>query len=328
VQPPRPDPAVAATRVAVRRSLADLEAGALVLVACSGGPDSLALAAATAFVARRAGLRAGAVVVDHRLQPGSAEVAASAAGQCADLGLDPAEVVAVDVVGQGGPEASARAARYRALDAAAQHHGAGAVLLAHTLDDQAEQVLLGLARGSGGRSLAGMPASREGYRRPFLQVERSVVQRCLAALDLHAWQDPSNADVSLTRSRVRHRVLPVLEAELGPGVARALARTADQLREDAEVLEALAAQVLADSSTAQGLDVRTLCQQPAALRRRTLRLALLRAGAPAGSLSRAHVLAVDALLTRWRGQGAVHLPGGVRARRASGMLVLVTIPSR
>jgi len=319
---------VAATRVAVRRSLVDLEAGARVLVACSGGPDSLALAAATTFVARRAGLGAGAVVVDHRLQPGSADVAASAARQCADLGLDPAEVVAVDVPSRGGPEASARTARYQALDAAAQRHGARAVLLGHTLDDQAEQVLLGLARGSGGRSLAGMPARREGYRRPFLELERSVLLRCLAALDLHAWQDPSNADPSLTRSRVRHRVLPVLEAELGPGVARALARTADQLREDAEVLEALAAQLLSGASTTQGLDVGSLCLQPAGLRRRALRLALLRAGAPAGSLSRAHVLAVDALLTRWSGQGAVHLPGGVRAHRASGMLVLVTIPSR
>ena len=172
-----PDPAVAATRLAVRQHLADLPAGATVLVACSGGTDSVALAAALAFEAERAGIRAGAVVVDHALQPGSAQVAAQAAQRLSSLGLDPVDVVTVEVTASGdGPEAAAREARYAALEAAADRHRAVAVLLGHTRDDQAEQVLLGLARGSGTRSLAGMPASRSAvscWQRGTLTLRRS-----------------------------------------------------------------------------------------------------------------------------------------------------------
>jgi tRNA(Ile)-lysidine synthase len=328
-----PPPAVAATRSAVRAALAALltdpaadgAAGpVLVLVACSGGPDSLALAAATASEASRSRgrVRAGAVVVDHDLQAGSGAVAAGAATACRGLGLDPVEVVRVRVGADGtGPEAAARTARYAALDAAAARHGAVAVLLGHTLDDQAEQVLLGLARGSGARSLAGMPASRGVYRRPLLGLARATVRAGLDGLGLPAHEDPANADPSTARARVRHRVLPVLEAELGPGVAAALARTADLLREDADALDAeveRAADVLGPPGAP--VDVRALAARPDAVRRRVLRAALVAAGCPAGSLTRAHVLAVDALVTAWRGQGPVALPGGVEAWRSSGML--------
>ncbi|HEY8720806.1 tRNA lysidine(34) synthetase TilS, partial [Pengzhenrongella sp.] len=182
-----PAPAVAAARLAVRADLADLPDGALVLVACSGGPDSLALAAATAFVAPRAGLRAGAVVVDHGLQRGSARVADDAATACRVLGLAPVRVVRVDVGARGGPEAAARTARYDALEAAAVELGAAAVLLGHTLDDQAETVLLGLARGSGARSLAGMPARRGSLRRPLLGLRRADTLAVCAALGLEPW---------------------------------------------------------------------------------------------------------------------------------------------
>jgi tRNA(Ile)-lysidine synthase len=151
---PRLTPAIADLRRAVR---AALPAEGLVLVALSGGPDSLALAAATAFEA--AG-RAGAVIVDHGLQAGSAAIAEAAAEQARSLQLDPVIVVAVTVGADGGPEAAARAARYRALSEAAASLGASAVLLGHTLDDQAETVLLGLARGSGATSLQGMRACR------------------------------------------------------------------------------------------------------------------------------------------------------------------------
>ncbi len=163
-----PSAAVAEVRNAVRTCLSDLAAGELVLAACSGGADSLALAAALAFVAPRAGLRGGGVTVDHGLQEGSAERAADLAALLGQLGLDPVRAVAVTVARQAGPEAAARTARYEALGRTAREHEAAAVLLGHTLDDQAETVLLGLARGSGGRSLAGMPARRDPYRRPLL----------------------------------------------------------------------------------------------------------------------------------------------------------------
>ncbi len=234
-------PPVAAVRNAVRASLAGLAPGDLVLAACSGGQDSLALAAALAFVAPRAGLRAGAVTVDHGLQEGSAERAAEVALTLRGLGLDPVRTATVTVAGPGGPEAAARAARYAALEETAADVGAVAVLLGHTLDDQAETVLLGLARGSGPRSLAGMPPRRGLFVRPLLGVRRSVTAAACAALGLPAWSDPHNADRRFARVRVRLDALPALEAALGPGVAEALARTADQLRDDAEVLEKIAA---------------------------------------------------------------------------------------
>jgi len=171
-----PGAAVAEVRHAVRTCLSDLTAGDLVLVACSGGADSLALAAAAAFVAPRLGLRAGGVTVDHGLQPGSAERAGEVTALLSALGLDPAQSRAVTVpASAAGPEAAARQARYAALDEAAHEHDAVAVLLGHTLDDQAETVLLGLARGSGGRSLAGMPARRGQYRRPLLALRRTAI---------------------------------------------------------------------------------------------------------------------------------------------------------
>ncbi|MFP5335319.1 MAG: tRNA lysidine(34) synthetase TilS [Actinomycetes bacterium] len=312
-----PHPAVAATRTAVRRSVADVPPGSRLVVACSGGADSLALAAATAFVAPRVGLAARAVVVDHGLQPGSAEVAQRAATVCEGLGL-PAEVVRVEVVAAGhGPEAAARDARYAALAAAAD---GVPVLLGHTLDDQAEQVLLGLARGSGARSLAGMPPRRGIFRRPLLTLPRDVTRQACTALGLDVWHDPANDDEAFARSRVRTRVLPVLEAELGPGLAAALARTADQLREDADALDALAADLLGGARQDADLDVAALAAAPAAVRSRAVRRWLLDAGAPAGSLSREHVLRCLALVEDWHGQGPVHLPGRVVVERRCGRL--------
>jgi hypothetical protein len=234
--------------------------------------------------------------------------------------------------GVGGPEAAARTARYAALDAAAARHDARAVLLGHTLHDQAETVLLGLARGSGTRSLAGMPARRGLLRRPLLALPRETTALACADLDLPVWHDPANADPAYARSRLR-ALLPQLEATLGPGLAQALARTADLAREDAEALEAQAEALLTSAVTMQkcvdhaeplppGLDVDVLAAAPAAVRRRALLAAARRAGSPAGALGRRHALALDALVVRWHGQGAVHLPGGVNGRRAYGRLVL------
>lgn len=327
-----PHPRVAAARSAVTAAVADLPDDALVLVACSGGTDSLALAAAAAFAVPRTGRRAGAVVVDHGLQPGSDEVAHRAAAQCRALGLDPVAVVRVDATGPGGPEAAARTARYAALEAETARLGAAAVLLGHTLDDQAETVLLGLARGSGARALAGMPRVRGVLRRPLLGLTRTDTAAVCAELGLDPWHDPTNrgAPGDPLRSRVRAEVLPVLERVLGPGVAHALARTADQLREDADALDGHAEAALGTALRPGGpvqagrvvVDVAALEGVPDAVRRRALRRAAVAAGAPAGSLTRTHVLAMDRLLTHWHGQGPVALPGRLVARRACGTLVV------
>ncbi|ROQ37198.1 tRNA(Ile)-lysidine synthase [Frondihabitans sp. PhB188] len=345
--PPRPrlTPAIADVRRAVRDVLASLEitgapelrgpAEADVLVALSGGPDSLALAAATAFEAPRVGsssrergaagsdfdldggLRAGAVVVDHGLQPGSADVAAAAAAQAEALGLAPVIVVRVEVGTEGGPEAAARAARYAALEQAARDTGARGVLLGHTLDDQAETVLLGLARGSGPSSLSGMESRTGLWLRPLLGLRRSATEGFCADSGLAPWHDPQNDDPAFTRVRVRRTLLPLLEQELGPGIVEALGRTADQLREDSAALDHFAeeqAEDLADHAEAGiSLTVSGLAANPPALRQRLIRLAV--EGEFAISLSRSQTLEVARLVTDWHGQGAVHLPGVTVVRR-------------
>jgi tRNA(Ile)-lysidine synthase len=307
------DPAVAATRVAVRTALteAGLDAGDLVLVAVSGGADSLALASATAAEAPGSGLRAGAVTVDHRLQPGSAQRAGDVARRCSELGLDPVELATVTVGTDGGPEAAARDARYAAIDEAATRRGATAVLLGHTLDDQAETVLLGLARGSGARSLAGMPSRRGRLLRPFLGVRRDTTAAACRALGLTPWDDPHNSDPAFARARARATALPALEETLGPGVADALARSASLLRDDADALDGWA-----ERESAGPLDVKRLAALPAAIRTRVLRRAAIAAGATGGELTVGQVRDIERLVTSWRGQGPVSLPGGLVALRS------------
>lgn len=310
----RPAGPVAELRVAVRHALrAHVRAGEPVTVACSGGADSLALAAAVAFEAPKQDLRAGAVTVDHGLQPGSDQRAEQLAGRLRGLGLDPVVTATVSVAGAGGggPENRARDARYAALGAV---RDGGWVLLGHTQDDQAESVLLGLGRGSGPRSIAGMSRSDHPWLRPLLGVRRSSTRAACAAQGLDVWDDPHNTDPAFTRVRLRHEVIPLLEDVLQDGVVAALARTADLLREDGDVLDALSAAVpLADPP-----QVGPLAALPAALRRRVLRRWL----APAGPVTSAHLHAVDALVTDWHGQGAVALPGGWAASRVSGRLHL------
>jgi len=294
----------------------------LVLVALSGGPDSLALAAAVAFEAPRAALRAGAVIVDHGLQSGSAQVAARAAEQAAELGLSPVLVERVQVSGRGGPESGARDARYAAFERAVADSGSVAILLGHTLDDQAETVLLGLARGSGAASLQGMAPVRGPYLRPLLGIRRSTTVQACEDAGLTPWTDPQNADRTFTRVRVREIVLPMLERELGPGVAEALVRTAEQLREDAEALDAFAdelAEDLAEHAEAGiSLDVPALAANPPALRQRLIRLAVSSEFGVA--LTRQQTLEVARLVTDWHGQEGVDLPG-VRVVRREGRVV-------
>lgn len=311
-----------ATLAVVRAVAAALgPSDAALLVACSGGPDSLALAAGTLHVARERRLPYAAVVVDHGLQDGSAAVAQAARAALDALGYVDAAVVRVEVVDDGtGPEGAAREARHTALEREAAARGA-TLLLGHTRDDQAETVLLGLARGSGARSMAGM-AGRGGGRlrpllRPLLDLPRATTHACCAELGLVPWSDPHNVDPAYARVRVRERVLPVLEAELGPGVAAALSRSAGLLRADADLLDKLAAQARPGVERDGGLDCAGLAGLPLALRTRVLRDWLR--GAGAHDVGADHVAAVDALVTAWRGQGAAHLPG-VRVARTDGVL--------
>jgi tRNA(Ile)-lysidine synthase len=309
------DPAVAAGRTVVGAALADLGAGSRIVIGVSGGADSLALAAVTAFVARREALELAAVVVDHGLQDDSAQVAEHAAAQLASLDV-PAEVHRVEVGHAGGPEAAARTARRAAL----QSTGADAVLLAHTLDDQAETVLLGLGRGSGPRSIAGMAARDGVWRRPFLTLRRADTERICRAHGLDWWTDPHNSDPAFRRVRVRREVMPLLEDVLGGGVAEALARTADQLRADGTHLDDLA-----DGVTSPN-DVAVLAALPSALRSRVLRRLALAAGADAAALSAAHLAQLDRLVTDWRGQRRIELPGGVSAARTGASLTFADTP--
>ncbi|HVV12327.1 tRNA lysidine(34) synthetase TilS [Amycolatopsis sp.] len=282
-------------------------------VAVSGGADSLALAEASAYVARKTGVRVRALVVDHGLQEGSADVAAQAAAQARELGVDAAEVLTVEVTGAGGMEAAARRARYAALSSA----DAGLVLLGHTRDDQAETVLLGLGRGSGPRSIAGMKPFDPPWGRPLLDVPRSATRQACAELGVRPWEDPHNSDPRFRRSRLRAEVLPLLEDVLSGGVAAALARTAAQLREDVETLDELAEGLRGTEDT---LDAKALAGVPAALRRRVLRRWLLDAGAC--DLTDAHLRSVDDLVGKWRGQGGVWLPGSLVVERTHGRLAM------
>jgi tRNA(Ile)-lysidine synthase len=320
-----PHPAVADVRRAVRLSLGDLPPGGLVLVACSGGADSLALAAALGFTAPRMGLKAGLVTVDHGLQDGSATRALDVVRLAPSLDLEPAEALTVTVGRAGGPEAAARDARYGALAEAAHRLGAATVLLGHTMNDQAETVLLRLARGSGSRSLSGMPEVSGVYRRPLLGLSRTRTREACAALGLRPWDDPHNIDSAYTRVRVRHDVLPVLETALGPGVTEALARTARLCRDDADALDAWADAVYAASAGPDGsLEVSALEEVPGAVRRRVIRRAAVSAGASASALGAVHIEEVERLISEWRGQKAVHLPGGVGAVRRYGTLIFAT----
>ncbi|NMH93750.1 tRNA lysidine(34) synthetase TilS [Pseudonocardia bannensis] len=318
MRPARPDPAVAEIRRAVRAALRELPPAAReapLLVACSGGADSLALTVAAHDVCPG---RVHAAIVDHGLQDGSGRRSAEVAALLTGRGIR-ATVHPVTVTGPGGVEAAARRARYAALTAARRHPDTP-VLLGHTLDDQAETVLLGLGRGSGARSIAGMRSWDAPWLRPLLGVRRAVTRAACRAGELPVWDDPHNADPRFTRVRLRQEVLPLLEDVLAGGVGEALARTAAQLREDGDALDAWAARLLAAARDGDALLVEPLTPAPSAVRRRVLRSWLLAEGVR--ELTDGHLRSADALLGRWRGQGPVALPGRLDLARDHGRLLV------
>ena len=317
--------ATVAIRNAVKPHLARLEAGDAVLVAVSGGADSLALASAILTESKECAITPIAVTIDHQLQSGSGAQAEKVIEQLKERGYGKVICKKVVVTTESGLEAGARDARYQALSACASQEKATKVFLGHTRDDQAETVLLGLARGSGTRSLSGMAVENGIYCRPLLQITRAETVAACKELGVVPWNDPHNGNTEFSRVRVRTEVLPIMEEKLGPGIAAALSRSASILRDDADALDAIAEVEISRSDLAN-LGCKELEALPRAIRSRVLRAALYAAGAPSGSITADHLAGVEALVTSWHGQGAISLPGGVKVERISGRLSLLAQP--
>ena len=311
--------AIVELRSAVRPLLEKLSAGDRILVAVSGGADSLALAGALLAEAKEFLVTRIGVTIDHQLQDGSDIQARKVVNQLERIGYSEVISQQVTVDQSSGLESGARDARYAALHSIAKERGAIQIFLGHTRDDQAESVLLGLARGSGARSLSGMATVNGKIIRPLLSVTRVVTEQACKDFGLDAWSDPHNFNAEFSRVRVRTQVLPMMEKEIGPGIAEALVRTASLLRDDADALDELA------DHSAQGhdlasLEIEFLADLPKAIRTRLIRRAIYAQGAPMGSVTADHVSAVEALVTSWHGQGEISLPGGVKVARISGRL--------
>jgi tRNA(Ile)-lysidine synthase len=312
--------AVPAVRNAVSTWLENFEAGDTILVAVSGGADSLALAHALSIEAKKFVISVIGVTIDHQLQGQSGAQAEKVQMQLKEFGLNCIiKKVSVDL--QDGLEASARKSRYEGLQEVAKEKNAVAVFLGHTRDDQAETVLLGLARGSGTRSLSGMAHHNGLYIRPLLEITRIQNEHC-EELKLQFWNDPHNQNPEFSRVRVRNEALPILEKSIGPGIAEALARSAHLLRDDADALDHWAKREEIHLDLAD-LDCSYLVELPRAIRTRIIRAAVYAAGAPGGTVTMEHVSAVEALICAWSGQGALNLPGGVKVERISGRLSLL-----
>lgn len=306
-------------RNAVKPFLDLLEAGDAFIVAVSGGADSLALAQVLLIESQELALRPIAVTIDHQLQDGSAAQAERVSKQLKEMGYSEVHNQKVVVTLESGVEAGARSVRYQALNQIAEATQAKQIYLGHTFNDQAESVLLGLARGSGARSLSAMAAVNGKYVRPFLNITRDVTEKVCRDASLNYWSDPHNFDTDFSRVRIRTEVIPYLEASVDPGISKALVRTAAQLRDDADALDEWAARELA-ALDARDLDCQILITLPKAIRTRVLRLAALEVGAEAPTFEQ--ISAMEALISAWKGQGELSLAGGVKVRRISGRLSL------
>lgn len=312
-------------RSAVRPYLEKIEAGDNVLVAVSGGADSLALAAALLAESKELVINPIAVTIDHQLQASSDSQALRVSIQLKELGYTEVLIKKVVVDQSSGIESGSRIARYAALNTIAENLCAKQIFLGHTRDDQAETVLLGLARGSGARSLSGMAAVNGKIIRPMLSLTRQLTEQVCIDLDLKIWSDPHNLNQEFSRVRVRTQVLPLMEEAIGPGIAEALARTASLLRDDADALDQIAESTIIGLDLTS-LDISHLASLSKAVRTRVIRRAIYAQGAPSGTISADHVSAVEALVTSWHGQGEVSLPGGVKVARISGRLSLLARP--
>jgi len=314
-------PALLELRQAVRFCFEKLEPNSKVCIGVSGGADSLALAAAAKLESKNFSIDLVAVIVDHGLQANSAEIAEFAKQQLIKLGFQDIFVGRASVHITDGLEASARRARYKVFQQAIETYGPNTFLLGHTKNDQAEGVLLGLARGSGTKSLSGMQEVSGIFVRPLLGIDRATTEIACHESNIEYWVDPHNSNQDFTRVRVRENILPLLENEIGPGIIDALARSAKILREDATALDEWAESVFRQVKP-MDIEISILDSLPVAVRSRVLRMAIYAAGAPAGSISAAHLEPIEAFVSDWRGQGHTSLPGGVKVCRISGRLSL------
>jgi tRNA(Ile)-lysidine synthase len=307
----RLSPSQGQLRLAVRNTLTShTKPGQKLLVAVSGGADSLALAAATEFEAKKLGLKIAAAVIDHSLQKYSDKIAARTAKTLASLGFEEVVVKKVSVGKAGGPEAAARTARYSALEKIRQQTRSHFIVLGHTASDQAETVLLGLVRGSGSKSLSGMSEKTGLLLRPLLVVDRATTEAFCKDSGIKYWLDPQNKDEKFLRVMIRKHVLPFLEKQLGGSVAASLVRTSDQLREDNAYLESQADKSFKRyakvSASGISFDAQLIGKLPSAILHRVIKKALDGFGSES---SRTHVLAVSDLVLSWHGQKPLALPG-------------------
>jgi tRNA(Ile)-lysidine synthase len=307
----RLSPAQGLIRLAVRNCLtSNTKPGQKLLIAVSGGADSLALAAACEFEAKKLGLKIAAAVIDHSLQKDSDKIAARTAKTLASLGFEEVIVKKVSVGKAGGPEAAARTARYSALETLRQQTRSHFIVLGHTCSDQAETVLLGLVRGSGSKSLSGMSEKTGLLLRPLLVVDRATTEAFCKDSGIKYWLDPQNKDEKFLRVMIRKHVLPFLEKQLGGSVAASLVRTSDQLREDNAYLESLADKSFKKhakvSASGISFDAQLIGKLPSAILHRVFKKALDGFGSES---SRTHVLAVSDLILSWHGQKPLALPG-------------------
>ena len=307
----RLSPAQGLIRLAVRNCLtSNTKPGQKLLLAVSGGADSLALAAACEFEAKKLGLKIAAAVIDHSLQKDSDKVAAQTAKTLASLGFEEVVVKKIAVGKAGGPEAAARTARYTALETIRQKTKSHFVVLGHTSSDQAETVLLGLVRGSGSKSLSGMSEKTGVLLRPLLGIERATTEAFCKDSGIKYWSDPQNQDKKFLRVMIRKHVLPFLEKQLGGSVAASLVRTSNQLREDNTYLESQADKSFKKYAKVSGsgisFDAKAIEKLPAAILNRVIKKALDGFGSES---SRTHVLAVSDLVLSWHGQKPLALPG-------------------
>ena len=315
-------PALLELRRAVRTWFEKFGENTNVCVGVSGGADSMALAVASKLEADLLNINLIAVIVDHGLQKNSTEVADLVSKKLKKLGIRDVFLGKANVVLTDGLEASARRARYQVFELAIETYSAQYFLLGHTKNDQAEGVLLGLARGSGTKSLSGMAEVSGKFIRPLLGINRELTEEACAEAGIEFWSDPHNFDEKFTRVKVRESILPLIQSEVAPGVIDALARSAKILREDATALDQWAGKIF-DEIDPSDIDISLLAQLPIAVRSRVLRRAIYAAGAPEGSISASHLEPIEALVSDWRGQGHTSLPGGVKVGRISGRLSLL-----